>query len=57
MNRPLLLLIGVVALAVFGVWSVYVSSRYQALCELSYWSASADELRLCDERASELKGR
>jgi hypothetical protein len=57
MNRPLLLLIGVAVIVAFGVWSVYVSSRYQALCELSYWSASADELRLCDERASELKGR
>ncbi len=41
----------------FGVWSLYVGSRYQALCELSYWSASSAELKLCDERASELRGR
>ncbi len=41
----------------FGVWSLYVGSRYQALCELSYWSASPAELKLCDERASELTRR
>ncbi|MCC3243774.1 hypothetical protein LG047_00290 [Methylocystis sp. WRRC1] len=41
----------------FGLWSLYFASRYQALCELSYWSASSAELKLCDERLSELRGR
>jgi len=41
----------------YGVWSFYVASRYQALCELSYWSATKDELKLCDERMAELQGR
>lgn len=43
--------------AAFGLWSFYVASRYQALCELSYWSASAAEIKLCDERLTELKER
>lgn len=52
-----LLLAAALAMAGFGVWSLYVGSRYQALCELSYWSASAAELKHCDERAAELMGR
>jgi hypothetical protein len=56
MKAKLLLSAGLVLVG-FGVWSLYVASRYQALCELSYWSASQAELKLCDERASELVGR
>jgi hypothetical protein len=44
-----------IALMGFGGWSFFVASRYQALCELSYFSASAAELKHCDERLSELK--
>ncbi|MFM8646512.1 MAG: hypothetical protein ACKOB7_01795 [Methylocystis sp.] len=44
-----------IALMGFGVWSFFVASRYQALCELSYFSASTAELKHCDERLSELK--
>jgi hypothetical protein len=51
-----LLLAAAVAIAGFGLWSLYVGSRYQALCELSYWSATAAELKHCDERAAELRG-
>ena len=40
----------------YGVWSLYVASRYQALCEISYWSATNAELKLCDERQTELRG-
>lgn len=56
MTKSLLLAAGVLMVG-FGVWSLYVGSRYQALCELSYWSASSAELKLCDERAGELRGR
>lgn len=56
MKKVLLLGLGVVLVG-FGVWSLFVASRYQALCELSYWSASAAELKHCDERALELQGR
>ena len=55
--KKTLLLAGGVMMAGFGVWSLYVASRYQALCELSYFSASAAEIKLCDERALELQGR
>ncbi len=56
MKKSLLLAAGVLMVG-FGVWSLFVASRYQALCELSYWSASAAELKHCDERAQELQGR
>jgi len=37
----------------YGLWSLHVASCYQALCEISYWSASRAELKLCDERRGE----
>ncbi|MEK4034721.1 hypothetical protein WOC76_10205 [Methylocystis sp. IM3] len=55
--KKTLLLSAFVLMVGFGVWSLYAGSRYQALCELSYWSASAEELKLCDERAVELGGK
>jgi len=55
MNARAILLAVTVLACSYGVWSLYVASRYQALCELSYWSASAAELKLCDQRMSELK--
>lgn len=56
MKKTLLLALGVL-ISGFGLWSLYVGSRYQALCELNYWTASSAELKLCDERATELHGR
>jgi hypothetical protein len=57
MSRRAILFIVALVLCGYGVWSLYVESRYQALCELSYWSASAPELRLCEERLTELNRR
>ncbi|NBS34946.1 MAG: hypothetical protein EBS82_03750, partial [Methylocystaceae bacterium] len=53
--KQLILFSLLIALMGFGVWSFFVASRYQALCELSYFSASTAELKHCDERLSELK--
>ena len=55
--KRVLLVCAAMASCGFGAWSMLVASRYQALCELSYWSASAAELKHCDERAAELQGR
>lgn len=33
----------------YGLWSFFVASRYQALCQLSYWSATKEQLRACDD--------
>jgi len=55
--KTLLLFALTVGVVAFGGWSLFVESRYQALCELSYWSASAAQLKHCDERAAELQGR
>lgn len=54
--KKILILAVAVAMAGFGVWSLFVGSRYQTLCELSYWSATPGELKHCDERAQELQG-
>jgi hypothetical protein len=55
--KTFVLLLAVVAMAGFGLWSLHVASRYQALCEISYSSATAAQLKHCDERAAELQGR
>ncbi len=55
MKARTVLLIVAVVMSGYGLWSLFVASRYQALCELSYWSATAAELKHCDERLSELK--
>ncbi len=54
MRKKTLLMVLCLLMAGYGLWSALVASRYQALCELSYWSASKAELRLCDERRAEL---
>ena len=55
--KKTLLICAVIASCGFGAWSMFVASRYQALCEISYFSASAAEIKHCDERLSELGGR
>jgi hypothetical protein len=55
--KRILLVCAAIASCGFGAWSMLVASRYQALCEISYFSASAAEIKHCDERLSELGGR
>jgi hypothetical protein len=54
MRKKTILVGACLLMAGYGVWSLFVASRYQALCELSYWSASKSELKLCEERRGEL---
>ena len=54
MSKRTILIAACLLMASYGVWSLFVASRYQALCELSYWSASKSELKLCEERRGEL---
>ncbi len=49
------LMAGLVVLAGYYVWSFFVSSRYQALCQLLYWESTPSQLRACDEMKSELE--
>lgn len=53
MRRNLLLTIGVVGLGYF-LWSFFVASRYESLCQISYWSATPAQLRACEEQQSAL---
>ena len=55
--KRILLVCAAMASCGFGAWSMLVASRYQALCEISYFSATAAEIKHCDERLSELGGR
>ena len=58
MNRPRLALLAVSALFVsYYVWSFFVSSRYQALCNVTYWFATKAEIEACQARKAELEGR
>ncbi len=57
MKARTVLLIVAVFMSSYGIWSLFVASRYQALCELSYWSSTPEQLKHCDERLSELQGR
>ncbi len=57
MKARTVLLIVAVFMSGYGIWSLFVASRYQALCELSYWSATEAQLKLCDERLIELQGK
>ncbi|CAN2534367.1 hypothetical+protein [Methylocapsa aurea] len=52
-SRSLLLALGVAGLGYF-LWSMFVAIRYQALCEISYWSATEAQLRACDDRLGAL---
>jgi hypothetical protein len=56
MNRKILFLLFIVVTG-YGLWSFFVASRYQALCQLSYWSSTDAQLRACDELKSELQNR
>ncbi|HXY59608.1 MAG TPA: hypothetical protein VEH76_13630 [Methylocystis sp.] len=45
------------ALIGYYVWSFFVSSRYQALCNIAYWSATKEQIEACRNRKSELDDR
>lgn len=49
------LVAGLLILTGYYVWSFFVSSRYQALCQLIYWESSSSQIRACDEMKSELE--
>ncbi len=57
--RPITLaLLAVTCVAMgFFFWSLFVSSRYQALCNLDYWTATREELDSCKEAKTELDTR
>jgi hypothetical protein len=55
--KTFFLLLAAVAMAGLGLLSLHVASRYQALCEISYWSATAAQREHCEERVAELQGR
>jgi hypothetical protein len=57
--RPLTLALLVVTCLVMGYyfWSLFVGSRYQALCNISYWSATKEEIEGCQEIKRDLDTR
>ena len=57
--RPQTLALLVVTSLVMGYyfWSLFVNSRYQALCNLNYWSATKEEIEGCQEIKRDLDTR
>jgi len=43
--------------ACYYVWSFFVSSRYQALCNLTYWFATSAQIESCKEIKTELDNK
>ncbi len=55
MNKTNALILGGILL--FGGWflfTVFVNDRYQALCNFSYWEASAQQLDACRDQQTAL---
>lgn len=55
-------IVKVVAIIVFvlmsyNLWSFFNSSRYQALCNASYWEMNRSQLDSCLETKKELDGK
>jgi hypothetical protein len=48
---------GLVLIASYYLWSFFVSSRYQALCQLVYWDSTTSQIRSCDELRSQLENK
>jgi hypothetical protein len=48
---------GLVLIACYYLWSFFVSSRYQALCQLVYWDSTTSQIRSCDELRSQLENK
>ncbi|HMK89422.1 MAG TPA: hypothetical protein VK446_07295 [Methylocystis sp.] len=53
----LFLLILCSLLGAYYVWSFFVSSRYQALCNITYWFATREQIEACKARKAELDDR
>lgn len=49
------LMAGLVLIAGYYLWSFFVSSRYQALCQLVYWDSTTSEIRSCDDLKTQLE--
>jgi hypothetical protein len=41
----------------YNVWSFFNSSRYQALCNASYWEMNSSQLDSCLDQKKALEGR
>jgi len=41
----------------YYLWSFFVSSRYQALCNLTFWFATPSQVESCKEIKSELDNK
>jgi len=41
----------------YNLWSFFNSSRYQALCNASYWEMNRSQLDSCLDQKKELEGK
>jgi len=55
MNKPTMVLAAVATVLMgYYVWSLFVGSRYQALCNVTYLQASRQEIEACKDVKTEL---
>lgn len=54
--RPLLAA-GIVICAGWFLWLIFVSNRYQTLCQVHYWLATPRELESCQDLQQGLSGK
>lgn len=58
MNKPTMVLAAVATVLMgYYIWSLFVGSRYQALCNVTYWQASKQEIEACKDAKTELDDR
>jgi hypothetical protein len=55
MNRTTALLAVTSLLLGYYLWSFFVGSRYQALCNVDYWSATKEQRAACRDMQTELE--
>ncbi len=58
MRRLTLALLVVTSLTMgYYFWSLFVNSRYEALCNVNFWFASKEEIEGCQEMKRDLDTR
>ncbi len=51
------MLAATVVLVGYYLWNFFVNSRYQALCNINYWSATPAQIDACKEVKTEFDDR
>ncbi len=56
-KQNLLILAGIALLLSYYLWNFFVGSRYQALCNVTYWQATPAQIAACKDVKRELDNK